>query len=331
LFSTRLERTTPPPHLLFPPSPPRSCSNPMTLPGILFSGGRSHCDSKSCKSSNSSSSIPPTVDDSSGMFPAPLPRQPLLQAPPAAEPTRDAGDYNCHRITTQGNLQFRYKGDTEFVAVEEVDQRRLRQYDSRNLLTALDDEADAAAGSGSESGQGGARDASPAVLRMHASDTAIDACRCAKDDRKRVAVRKYAGVFVVSLPCGHIVFLHHMVGSESLPQVAYSFAKARELLPNKTFLCYDNACALARYCRNKKRPDSGPLRAAFAPCVFFLPCSHVKNHTACLNPGSSYYLPEVLKEKHEVLTDVNTEVQEQVPCLEWCVVGLLDLIKGFLS
>ncbi|CAE7835958.1 unnamed protein product [Symbiodinium sp. CCMP2592] len=181
-------------------------------------------------------------------------------------------EINCHRITTQGNLQFRYKGDTEFVAVEEVDQRRLRQYDSRNLLTALDDEADAAAGSGSESGQGGARDASPAVLRMHASDTAIDACRCAKDDRKRVAVRKYAGVFVVSLPCGHIVFLHHMVGSESLPQVPYSFAKARELA-EQDFL-------VLRQC-----PRSGSL------------------------------LPEqetVLKEKHEVLTDVNTEVQEQV-------------------
>ena len=236
-------------------------------------------------------------------------KQHQLSNPPAAP------EIHSHRITTQRGLQFRYAGGADYVGVDDVDQRRLRQYDSCNLLTVLGDEVDAAAASSAESGQGGDHGAAPAVLRMHASDmAATDACRCAKDDQKRVAVRKYAGVFVVLLPCGHVVFLRHMVGSESLPQVAYCFAKARELLPSKTFLCYDNACALARYCRNKKRPDSGPLRAAFDACVFFLPCSHVKNHTACLDPESSYYLPEILKEKHEVLTGVNTEVQEQVPC-----------------
>ena len=44
----------------------------------------------------------------------------------------------------------------------------------------------------------------------------IQTCNCIKDERKRLAVRRYAGVFVIVLPCGHIVHVHHLVGSESL-------------------------------------------------------------------------------------------------------------------
>eukprot|EP00439_Symbiodinium_sp_Y106_P038756 s418_g4.t1 len=100
--------------------------------------------------------------------------------------------------------------DAEHAAAVHVDRRRLRQYDSCNVLTSADEESDLGT---------------------------ADACRCTKDDHKRVAVRKYAGVFVVLLPSEHVVFLHHIVGSESLPQVACSFAKARDLLlPSKSYM-----------------------------------------------------------------------------------------------
>ena len=102
---------------------------------------------------------------------------------------------------------------------------------------------------------------------------AVKACNCLKDERKRLAVRRYAGVFVVVLPCGHIVTVHHLVGAESLPQVAYCFAQALNITAGKRFICYDNACALARFCRN-------PVRAAqmqiFRDRVFVLPESHLR-------------------------------------------------------
>ena len=148
------------------------------------------------------------------------------------------------------------------------------------------------------------------LLGMHATDyDAIQTCNCLKDERKRLAVRRYAGVFVVVLPCGHIVVVRHLVGAEGLPQVAVAFADALNATQGKKFLCYDNACALARFCRN-------PIRAAhmecFQHCRFVLPESHARGHTACLDPTHTHYLPEVRKAAHPELTGVNTEAQEHV-------------------
>ena len=148
---------------------------------------------------------------------------------------------------------------------------------------------------------------------MDATDyDAVYACNCAKDDRKRVAVRRYAGVFVTVLPCGLIVTVHHLFGSESLPQVALCFAEALSIFPRKTFICYDNACALARFCRNPVRADLTEGARALRDCVFFLPDSHIRGHTACLDATSTYYLPEVRKASHDILRGVNSEAQEHV-------------------
>ena len=111
------------------------------------------------------------------------------------------------------------------------------------------------------------------------------------------------------LPCGHIVTLHHLLGAESLPQVALCFAAALHVLPDKNYLCYDNACALARYCRNPIRSNSSAAAQKLRDCIFFLPESHAGGHTACLDPA---YLPEVRKGSHSILAGVNSEAQEQV-------------------
>ena len=141
----------------------------------------------------------------------------------------------------------------------------------------------------------------------------VYACNCAKDERKRLAVRRYAGVFVTVLPCGHIVTVQHLLGSESLPQVAFSFSRALDALPDKTVLCYDNACALARFCRNPSiRANISPATRRLRDCTFILPESHARGHTACLDPTSTYYLPEVRKRNHPALAGVNCEAQEHV-------------------
>lgn len=127
-------------------------------------------------------------------------------------------------------------------------------------------------------------------------------------------MRKYAGVFVVILPCGLVVTVHHLIGAESFPQVALAFAAALQLLPGKRFLCYDNACALARYCRSPFRSDATHMHRRLRDCCFVLPGSHVvRNHTACREPtNAQYHLPEVLKENHPELQGVNFEAQEQI-------------------
>lgn len=68
----------------------------------------------------------------------------------------------------------------------------------------------------------------------------VYACNCAKDQRKRLAVRRYAGVFVTVLPCGCIVTAQRLLGAESLPQVAFSFSRALDALPHKTLVSAQN-------------------------------------------------------------------------------------------
>ena len=249
-----------------------------------------------------------------------------------------------HKVI-QGQVHFRYAGSDAFLPLSEVDAARVRQYDSR--LALLDYATRDPARFGAQRMpldedvgnlfvlfclvprivlhththtsvlifQSYAFNR-PFVLQcqvmlgMHATDyDAIQTCNCLKDERKRLAVRRYAGVFVVVLPCGHIVVVRHLVGAEGLPQVAVAFADALNATQGKKFLCYDNACALARFCRN-------PIRAAhmecFQHCRFVLPESHARGHTACLDPTHTHYLPEVRKAAHPELTGVNTEAQEHV-------------------
>ena len=213
----------------------------------------------------------------------------------------------------RGTLHFRYVGTTDFVSVLDVDLRRLLQYDSALRLTDYSALATSRFDELLHAPRLHDAHRQQHVLQMDASDfEAIQTCNCLKDERKRLAVRRYAGVFVTVMPCGHIVSVRHMVGAESLPQVALSFAHALQAVPTKSFLCYDNACALARYCRNPVRSDATAATRTLRDCTFVLPESHARGHTACLDESHSHYLPEVRKASHPILAGVNTEVQEHV-------------------
>ena len=49
------------------------------------------------------------------------------------------------------------------------------------------------------------------------------------NERKRPAVCRYAGVFVIVLPCQHILTVHHLVGAESLPQAGGCVLRTRSV------------------------------------------------------------------------------------------------------
>ena len=143
------------------------------------------------------------------------------------------------------------------------------------------------------------------------------ACRADKGEARRLVVRKFAGLFTTVLPCQHVVAVQHLIGSESLPQVAFAFARSLALRPFTRFIAYDNACALARFCRNPVRATATPANQALRDCLFVLPESHWRNHTACRDPQHAMYLPEVPKSAHPELQGVNLEANEQYfawPC-----------------
>ena len=230
------------------------------------------------------------------------------QVPPehAAGPLPLGPEVHSHRLRG-GTVEFRLLGGgrNDWVAPAEIHSARVSQYDSRRLLareTAPDAEP-----LGEEDFANSSHE-----FRMTASDRLPGGCRCVKDDRKALAVRKYAGVFCVVLPCGHVVHVSHMVGSESLPQVAYAFAETLQLLPRKTYLIYDFACGLARFLRNPVRAEATPTRRKLASCTFVAPDSHIRNHTACVDEtNETYFLPEVRKSAHPELKGINCEAQEQ--------------------
>ena len=106
--------------------------------------------------------------------------------------------------------------------------------------------------------------------------------------------------------CGHVVHVSHLVGSESLPQVALAFAEGLRLVPSKTSLCYDFACGLARFVRNPVRAESTDVLRRLAACTIVVPDSRIRNHTACVDPSNAtFYMPEVKKAAHPELAGVN--------------------------
>ena len=241
------------------------------------------------------------------------------QLPPGAEATH--GEIRDHRRSPAGETLFRTRGASDFLPSHLLDLQRLRQYDSRQLLTKAAPTSSSAPGTpGYTAACAGPVAATPSpstphsglvgTLRPDSSD--VDSCRADKGEARRLVVRKFAGIFTTVLPCQHVLSVDHLVGSESLPQVAFAFARALVLRPSAAFVAYDNACALARFCRNPVRRNLSPTMQRLANSVFVIPQSHLRNHVACVNPAHSMYLPEVCKDAHPQLTGINLECNEQV-------------------
>ena len=154
-------------------------------------------------------------------------------------------------------------------------------------------------------------------------------CNTDKGDAAGMSRRKYHGIFVTALPCQRVVTIEHLVGSESLPQVYLAFADALLYRRNVKFLMYDNACALARFARGKKRINIRAVTRAIAAKKFILPSSHESNHIACRDPQSNLYMPEVVRSAHKEVQKglVDLEANEQI--FAW--VERLAFMVNFLS
>ena len=77
------------------------------------------------------------------------------------------------------------------------------------------------------------------------------------------------------------------------------------------FVFYDNACALARFSRMPSRSGGTDISRRLADLVLVLDSFHIGNHTACVDPDNSLYMPEVLRNQHGEIQDVNTQSCEQ--------------------
>ena len=135
---------------------------------------------------------------------------------------------------------------------------------------------------------------------------------CGIDKADTQPRRKYGGLLVSTLPCGRICGATPLAHAESLTQVYALLSTLQSTAPERLqYILYDNACALARYARHPMRATRTPAAIQLAGLTYVLDSFHVANHTACLDPTSAHYLPEVSRERHAALQGVNSQTAEQ--------------------
>eukprot|EP00435_Cladocopium_sp_Y103_P036568 s1012_g9.t1 len=115
-----------------------------------------------------------------------------------------------------------------------------------------------------------------------------------------------------TLPCGRVCGATPLAHAESLTQVYALMATLHDSAPSRMkYILYDNACALARYARHPLRATRTAAAVTLAGLTYVLDSFHAANHTACLDSTSSYYLPEVSRNRHAELRGVNSQTAEQ--------------------
>ena len=123
-------------------------------------------------------------------------------------------------------------------------------------------------------------------------------------------LRRQGGLLTAMLACGRVVNLHLHMGAESPTQVLALLGEIRRVRCFD-YIIYDNACHLARFVRKRaSRPPVRSLLAQLAAGTYVLDRFHRGNHTACVDPSSRYYLPEVQVERHPRLAALNSSWSE---------------------
>ena len=136
-------------------------------------------------------------------------------------------------------------------------------------------------------------------------------CGISKDGKKRGSTQRNNGVLTCILACGIIANIAICAGSESATQI---FAMLGEVRARRVlqYVIYDNACMLAHFVRNQARRRNPPSITSLLACaIFVIDNFHRKNHTACLDPTSRAYMPEVDIQKHDALKALNSSQSEQ--------------------
>ena len=131
--------------------------------------------------------------------------------------------------------------------------------------------------------------------------------QCNTSKEKIVRRKKTAGVNLVLFPCGIILSVDELYGSESLSQVLlpiYALMKNEGLREDVKVLIHDNACKFAAFVQ--KRRDETTLMSHLSTLDMRVDRHHFKNHVGAKcrrnhNPDTC-----------ELLDGVNTSCMEQV-------------------
>ena len=130
-------------------------------------------------------------------------------------------------------------------------------------------------------------------------------CNTSKD--KLVRRQKIAGMNIVCFPCGTILSVDELYGSESLSQVLlplYSLFKDEGLRNDVTVLLHDNACKFAAFIKN--RSQLNPIMQHLSTLDMRVDRHHFRNHV-----GKKCRLNHN-PDKCTELNNVNTSIMEQV-------------------
>ena len=130
---------------------------------------------------------------------------------------------------------------------------------------------------------------------------------CNTSKEKLVRRQKIAGVNIISFPCGTILSVDELYGSESLSQVLlplYSLFKNESLRKDVKVLIHDNACRFSAFV--KKRAKDNDIMSHLSSLDMRVDRHHYKNHVG-----------EKCKQNHNpdecsLLEGVNTSCMEQV-------------------
>ena len=130
---------------------------------------------------------------------------------------------------------------------------------------------------------------------------------CNTSKEKHVQRLKIAGINIVSFPCGTIVDVAELYGSESLSQVLlplHSLMKIPSIRRDVKVLIHDNACRFKAFVSN--RVESSSVMKHIDSLDMRVDRHHYRNHTG--KKCTQNHNPD----KCPLLKDVNTSVMEQV-------------------
>ena len=133
----------------------------------------------------------------------------------------------------------------------------------------------------------------------------LSGCNTSKD--KIVRRNKTAGINIIVFPCGTILSMDELFGSESLSQVLlplYSLFEDSDLRKDVKVLIHDNACKFATFVKNRK--EGNTIMEHIASLDMRVDRHHYKNHVE--RKCKLYHNPDDCP----LLEDVNTSCMEQV-------------------
>lgn len=130
---------------------------------------------------------------------------------------------------------------------------------------------------------------------------------CNTSKEKKMVKSKIAGVNILVFPCGHILGVQELFGSESLTQVLlplYELMKMPGMIDDVKVFIHDNACRFGAFMRNRK--SKSPLMEKLAGMDMRVDRHHFRNHVG--KECRSLHDPD----KCAFLDGVNTSRMEQV-------------------